>query len=133
MFGSSYWNSDGARGPAVAVMDAPAPAARIERNAGPSLRVKVASTGFYAPPRIETACELAPRIGQTEEWVVTRTGVRERRIADEPVEVLGARAARAALQGGAPPDLIINASTTLVNGLSFAPRAMLSRIDPLNR
>jgi 3-oxoacyl-[acyl-carrier-protein] synthase-3 len=93
-------------------MDAPAPAPRVERNAGPSLRVKVASTGFYAPPRVETAADLAPRIGQTEEWVVTRTGVRERRVADEPVEVLGARAARAALQSGGPPDLIINASTT---------------------
>jgi 3-oxoacyl-[acyl-carrier-protein] synthase-3 len=94
-------------------MEASAPEPRVERKAGPSLRVKVASTGFYAPPRIETAAELAPRIGQTEEWIVTRTGVRERRIADEPLEVMGARAARAALQSGGAPDLIINASTTL--------------------
>jgi 3-oxoacyl-[acyl-carrier-protein] synthase-3 len=93
-------------------MDTPALAARMERNAGPSLRVKVASTGFYAPPRVETAAELAPRIGQTEEWIVTRTGVRERRITDEPFEVMAARAARAALQSGGAPDLIINASTT---------------------
>jgi 3-oxoacyl-[acyl-carrier-protein] synthase-3 len=114
MFGRSHWTSDSGRGSAIGVMDAPEPAPRMERNAGPSLRVKVASTGFYAPPRIETASELAPRIGQTEEWIVTRTGVRERRIADEPLEVMGARAARAALQaGGAPPDLIISASTTL--------------------
>ena len=112
MFGRSYWNSHWGSGSAVAGMEAPAPAARMERNAGPSLRVKVASTGFYAPPRVETAYELAPQIGQTEAWVVSRTGVRERRIADEPVEVLGARAARAALQSGPPPDLIINASTT---------------------
>jgi 3-oxoacyl-[acyl-carrier-protein] synthase-3 len=110
MFGRSHWNSE--RGAAVGVMEAPAPDVRIERKAGPRLRVKVASTGFYAPPRIETAAELAPRIGQTEEWVLTRTGVPERRIAEEAVEVMGARAARAALQSGGAPDLIINASTT---------------------
>src|SRR4029450_3408445 len=112
MFGGSHWNSDSGPGPPIGVMDTPALAARMERNAGPSLRVKVASTGFYAPPRVETAAELAPRIGQTEEWIVTRPGVRERRIPDEPFEVMAARAARAALQSGGAPDLIINASTT---------------------
>jgi 3-oxoacyl-[acyl-carrier-protein] synthase-3 len=82
-------------------------------DSSPVLRAKVASTALYAPPRVETAAELAPRIGVTEEWVVTRTGVRERRIAEEPVEAMGARAARAALAGGEPPDLIINASVSL--------------------
>lgn len=112
MFDTFQRFSDGGSGSAVGVMEAPRPDVRIERKAGPSLRIKVASTGFYAPVRIETAAELAPRIGQSEEWIVTRTGVRERRIADEPVEVMGARAARAALQSGGAPDLIINASTT---------------------
>jgi 3-oxoacyl-[acyl-carrier-protein] synthase III len=76
------------------------------------LRVKVASTGFYAPPRVETAAELAPRIGTSEEWIVSRTAVRERRISEEPVEVMAARAARAALQSGGAPDLIVNASVS---------------------
>jgi 3-oxoacyl-[acyl-carrier-protein] synthase-3 len=76
------------------------------------LKVKIASTGFYAPPRVETAAELAPRIGMSEEWILTRPGVGERRISEEPIEVMGARAARAALAGGEPPDLIINASVT---------------------
>lgn len=77
-----------------------------------ALNVRIASIASYLPPRVETAAELAPRIGTTEEWIVTRTGVRERRISDEPVEVMGARAARAALQAGAAPDLIVNASVT---------------------
>jgi 3-oxoacyl-[acyl-carrier-protein] synthase-3 len=76
------------------------------------LKVKIASTGFYAPPQVETAAELASRIGMSEEWILTRPGVRERRISEEPLEVMGARAARAALAGGEPPDLIINASVT---------------------
>ena len=88
------------------------PQRRIVKTSSPALRVKVASAAFYAPPRVETAAELAPKIGCTEDWIVTRTGVRERRIADEPVEVIGARAARAALQSGGAPDLIINASVS---------------------
>jgi 3-oxoacyl-[acyl-carrier-protein] synthase-3 len=77
-----------------------------------SLGVKVVSTGFYAPPRVETAAELAPRIGRSEEWITSRTGVRERRISNEPVEVMAAHAARAALQAGGAPDLILNASVS---------------------
>jgi len=82
----------------------PAPAA--------ALPVKIAATAFYAPPRVETAAELASRIGCSEDWIVTHTGVRERRIAEEPVEAMAARAARAALHAGPPPDLILNASTS---------------------
>jgi 3-oxoacyl-[acyl-carrier-protein] synthase-3 len=48
----------------------------------------------------------------SEEWIVSRTAVRERRISEEPVEVMGARAARTALGTGGPPDLILNASVS---------------------
>jgi 3-oxoacyl-[acyl-carrier-protein] synthase III len=112
MFNRFQWNGGAAGGSAIAIMEEPAPCARIERIAGPTLRVKVASTGFYAPPRIETAADLAPRIGRSEEWILARTGVAERRIAEEPLEIMAAHAARAALQSGGTPDLIINASTT---------------------
>src|SRR6186997_1446220 len=112
MFNRFHWNGDAAGGSAIAVMEDPAPRAHIGRIAGPTLRVKIASTGFYAPPRIETAAELAPRIGRSEEWILSRTGVAERRIAEEPIEIMGARAARAALQSGGAPDLILNASAT---------------------
>jgi 3-oxoacyl-[acyl-carrier-protein] synthase-3 len=109
MFRGSDGNGGGASG--LCLEDAgskstPAPAG------SPALRVKVASAAFYAPERVETAAELGPRIGKSEEWIVSRTGVRERRIAAEPVEVLGVRAARAALGSGPDPDLIVNASTT---------------------
>jgi 3-oxoacyl-[acyl-carrier-protein] synthase III len=82
-----------------------------------ALKVRIASIASYAPPRVETAAELAPRISTTEEWIVTRTGVRERRISDEPVEVMGARAARAALSPGEAPDLILNASVSMRQAL----------------
>ena len=83
-----------------------------ERGRQPALRVKIVSTGIHTPPRVETARELASRIGRTEEWIVESTGVRERRISEEPVEVMAAHAARRALESGGPPDLIVNASTS---------------------
>jgi 3-oxoacyl-[acyl-carrier-protein] synthase-3 len=104
--------SEGLGGAAVASIEVAEPQPSIARIPPLALRVKVSSTALYAPPRVETAAELAPRIGKSEDWIVERTGVRERRIAEEPVEVMAARAARAALQSGPEPDLIVNASTT---------------------
>src|SRR5262245_8551544 len=112
MFYRFHRKDDVRSGSSIGVIEAPAPRPRIETTAGPILRVKVASTAFYAPPRIETAAELARRISRSEEWILTRTGVAERRIAEEPLECMAARAARAALQSGKAPDLIINASAT---------------------
>jgi 3-oxoacyl-[acyl-carrier-protein] synthase-3 len=84
----------------------------VSSRPSPALQVKITSTGFYAPPRVETAAELAPRMGVSEDWILSRTGVRERRISDEPVEVMAAHAARAALTAGEAPDLILSASAT---------------------
>ena len=91
---------------------APSPKLGASKSTAASLRVKIAATAFYVPPRVETAAELAPRLGTSEEWILSRPGVRERRIAEEPVELLGARAARAALGSGGAPDVIVNASVT---------------------
>jgi 3-oxoacyl-[acyl-carrier-protein] synthase III len=76
------------------------------------MRFKIENTGFYAPPRIETAQDLSDRVGRSEQWILSRTGVAERRISDEPMSVMGAKAARQALGDGPPPDLILNASLT---------------------
>jgi 3-oxoacyl-[acyl-carrier-protein] synthase-3 len=75
-------------------------------------RVKIVSTGFYLPPKVQTAAELAPLIGKSEKWIVSRSGVAERRIAEESMDVMAAKAARMALGDGPSPDCIINASTT---------------------
>ena len=74
--------------------------------------VKIVSTGFYLPPKIQTAAELAPLIGRSEKWILSRTGVAERRIAEEPMDVMAAKAAQNALGDGPPPDCILNASAT---------------------
>lgn len=90
----------------------PKVAARATRSPQDPRRVKIVATAFHTPPNVETSAELAPKVGRSEDWILSRTGIRARRIADEPVEVLAAHAARAALASGPTPDLILNASTT---------------------
>lgn len=74
----------------------------------------VVGTGLYLPPQIETAAQLAGRIGRDESWIIDVAGVAERRIADLPCEQMAAKAAHCALAGGGDPDVIINASLTPV-------------------
>lgn len=45
--------------------------------------VCIAGTGSYVPERILTNAELAAKVDTSDEWIVTRTGIRERRIAAE--------------------------------------------------
>jgi len=46
------------------------------------LRAGVLGTGSYLPERVMNNRELAERFGCSEEWILTRTGIRERRFAD---------------------------------------------------
>src|ERR1700678_1954481 len=78
----------------------------------------IVSTGAYLPSRILTNADLEKMVDTTNEWILSRTGIRERRIAaeDEFTSDMGARAAEQALQlGGIDPkevDLIIVATCT---------------------
>ena len=75
-------------------------------------KIKIVSTGLYLPPKVQTSAELAPLVGRSEKWILSRTGVAERRIAEEPMDIIAAKAAKEALHGIDNPDCIINASTT---------------------
>ncbi|WP_225182394.1 beta-ketoacyl-ACP synthase III [Pectobacterium aroidearum] len=61
---------------------------------------KIIGTGSYLPEQIRTNADLEKMVETTDEWIVTRTGIRERRIAapDENVATMGYRAARKALE-----------------------------------
>jgi 3-oxoacyl-[acyl-carrier-protein] synthase-3 len=65
--------------------------------------------GMYAPSRILTNDELARMVDTSDEWIVSRTGIRERRLAadDETATTLSVYAARDALAvaGLDPSDL----------------------------
>lgn len=72
--------------------------------------IKITGIGAYIPDYIETSKALASKINKTEEWINSRTGVRERRISTIDVDQMGAFAAKQAIKNSTPPDLIINAS-----------------------
>jgi 3-oxoacyl-[acyl-carrier-protein] synthase-3 len=76
------------------------------------MRVKITGTGFYAPPHVETAEDLACRIDKDAEWIHSHTGVARRHITQEPVESMAAKAALDALRDREPPDLLLNCSAT---------------------
>ena len=61
---------------------------------------RIAGTGHYCPDRVLTNFDLEKLVDTSDEWIVTRTGIRERRIAapDEAASDVAIRAARAALE-----------------------------------
>ena len=63
-------------------------------------QVCIAGTGSYLPERILTNAELAVQVDTSDEWIVSRTGIRERRIAAEGefTSHLATNAARKALE-----------------------------------
>jgi 3-oxoacyl-[acyl-carrier-protein] synthase-3 len=79
---------------------------------------RVAGTGRYLPAAVLTNDALARRVATSDEWIRTRTGIRQRHLAadDEQTSDLALAAARPALAAaGIPPqqvDLIVIATTT---------------------
>ena len=79
---------------------------------------RIIGTGSYLPSTILTNAELAQRVDTSDEWIVTRTGIRERHIAseNETTSDLATAAALAAIEAaGITPnqlDLILVATTT---------------------
>jgi len=82
------------------------------------MRSRIAGTGRYLPARILSNAELAQRVATSDEWIQTRTGIKQRHIAadDELTSDLALHASRAALDAAglaaADVDLIIVATTT---------------------
>lgn len=82
------------------------------------IRSVIVGCGGYLPERILTNEELSKKLDTSDEWIVARTGIRERRIATdgEKTSDLAIAAARRALENaGATPadvDLIVLATST---------------------
>jgi len=82
------------------------------------VRSVIAGCGAYLPARVVSNGELAGRVDTTDEWIVERTGIRERHVAAEGelTSDLAVAAARAALADAgieaAGVDLIVLATTT---------------------
>ena len=82
------------------------------------IRSRVAGVGCYLPQRIVTNAELEQTVDTSDDWIVQRTGIRQRHIAatGETTSQLGTKAAQAALQAagltGDQIDLLIVATST---------------------
>jgi len=63
------------------------------------LRAKISALGTYVPPRVLTNADLEKMVETSDEWILQRTGIRERHIVDKGVATsdLGAAAAKRAL------------------------------------
>src|ERR1700736_1026398 len=100
----------------------PVPRERVAPLAGgpvsTPIRAAFHSIGVDLPAGRLTSAELAERLGVTEEWIVSRTGVRERRAAapEERLSDFAARAGSAALEragvDASELDLVIVATIT---------------------
>ena len=89
------------------------------RNRGPgSIRACVRGSGAALPARVVSNAELATKVDTSDEWIVQRTGIRQRYVAgtDETTSSLAVHAAQAALRSGgleaADIDLVIVATST---------------------
>ena len=67
------------------------------------LRAVMAGAGAYLPERVVTNAELAQTVDTSDDWIVERTGIRQRHLAaaHETAAYMGARAAAAALDHAA--------------------------------
>ncbi|MCD4812622.1 ketoacyl-ACP synthase III [bacterium] len=93
-------------------------------------RVGIAGMGYYLPENIVTNSDLEKKIETSDEWIRTRTGIRERRIAgpDQAASDLGVIAAEKALEDAqlsadlidiiivatASPDMVFPATACLI-------------------
>jgi 3-oxoacyl-[acyl-carrier-protein] synthase-3 len=88
------------------------------QGAGPTPSVHVTGWGRYAPSQVLTNADLERMVDTSDEWIRTRTGIRERRVAaaDETTASMGAVAGlRAIHTAGLKPDdidLIVLATLT---------------------
>jgi len=87
-------------------------------SAAVPLRAAIAGVGSYLPDKVMTNADFARIVDTSDEWIRTRTGIRERHIAraDEAVSDMAVEAAGRALQAAGMPadalDMIVLATLT---------------------
>ncbi|MCD6340229.1 MAG: ketoacyl-ACP synthase III [Verrucomicrobia bacterium] len=89
----------------------------------------IAGVGSYVPERVLTNQDLEKMVETSDEWITTRTGIKERRLAapGETTSDMGAEAARRALAdaGVAPEDLDLIIVATVTPDMPFPSTACL--------
>jgi 3-oxoacyl-[acyl-carrier-protein] synthase-3 len=92
-------------------------------------RVRIASLATYVPPRVLTNADLERMVDTSDEWILQRTGIRERHIVDEGVATsdLARDASIAAIEraGLTPADIDFIVVGTTTPDMAFPSTACL--------
>lgn len=92
-------------------------------------RAKISALGTYVPPRLLTNADLEKMVETTDQWILERTGIRERHIVDKGVATsdLSVEAAKRALaaRGLAPSDIEAIIVGTVTPDMFFPSTACL--------
>lgn len=100
--------------------------------------VGIIGTGYYIPKKILSNFDLEKMVETNDEWIVERTGIRERRIAEDnvPTTELAVHAAQKALEdAGVSPkeiDLVIFATLTPDTVIPSAACVLQHKINAVN-
>lgn len=93
------------------------------------LRAKITALGTYVPPRVLTNHDFERMVETSDEWILTRTGIRERHIVDKGVATsdMATEAAKCALaqRGLGPKDLDAIVVATVTPDMFFPSTACL--------
>ncbi|MGS0725472.1 3-oxoacyl-ACP synthase, partial [Shewanella sp. 0m-11] len=87
---------------------------------------KILGTGSYLPVQVRSNLDLEKMVETTDQWIVERTGISERRIAaaDETVATMGYRAALKAIEmagiDASEIDMIVCGTTSASNAFPAA-------------
>lgn len=91
------------------------------------IRAKISALGTYVPPRVLSNADLERMVDTSNEWILTRVGIRERHIVDPGVATsdLAAEAARKALshRGFSPTDIELIVLGTVTPDMFFPSTA----------
>ena len=98
------------------------------------IRSRIVGCGAYLPAQIVTNHELAKRVDTSDEWIVQRSGIRQRHVAAEgelTSDLALAAAHEALAAAGLPPagvDLVVLATTTPDNSFPATATKVQSRL-----
>ncbi len=95
--------------------------------------MKITGIGNYFPKKILTNNDLEKMIDTSDEWITTRTGIKQRRIAaeDESTSAMAAKAARKAIKGAGlkPSDIELIMVATITPDMNFPSTACLVQAE----
>ena len=101
----------------------------IANVSGNQIAVGITGVGFYAPEKVLTNAELETMVDTSDEWITTRTGIKERRVAspEQAASDLALPAARQALEqaGTAAEDLDLIVVATATPDMLFPATAAI--------